>query len=423
MADLTHSASTVKVNANHLQPSGKAKPLERAVHQLLAFLIGALIPFISWRTELGGAAATFSERVAIVDVVALILIFLFILKGIKFTLSAVLYVASLLISLFIANVSAVDNSEWSQIIVSAVALFVAFGYWIVGYNIGLSRTLTRYLLSGLFFSFLIEFIIVAHDFISPVQLFPDQMLGRVRGSFRANGQLGAYAYAMAGIIFIFGLNWSRKLKFKYFSLLLGFASIFMVAAASRRSAIFSLAIWLAIYLSISVFHFKLRHFAILTLILIVVSVSLSVYSDELGNSFTTQRIVEALESMETGDNFTLRQFETAVDYLSEWFPLGVGVGRWWRNFDYTEIHNGHLSLLVEIGLAGLLTYYSLMYLPIMKNKNISPLVKYAIMSFIIASLVMMIHNRLYRDRVFMLTLGLLTNYAVAMHEPSETTAP
>lgn len=418
VADHVDASSEAKTGTGELGPSSMVTRREGTIYRFLSFLVGALLPFISWRTGIGYGAVGFQDRIAAVDVIALLFIFLLVLRGIKLTLPALLYGACLLISLFIANMLSTTNSEWSDVIVSAIALIVAYGYWVVGFNIGASKTLIKYLLAGLSFSLLIEFAIVLHDFLAPVPLFVDTMLERVRGTFRANGQLGAYGYAITGIALIVGLNWSKKLRVRFIALLMGSAAVFITIASSRRSAIISLFVWLIVYISISIFHFKFRHYVIIVLISIMVFAALSASFEEVTSSFTFQRLIQSIESLETGDNFTLSQFEAVIYYSAEWFPLGVGIGRWWNNYDIYELHNGHLALLVELGLMGFIFYYVMLLYPVALNRYIPTLIRFAIVSFIIASLVMMIHNRLHRDRTFMLTLGLLTNYTLLINSSS-----
>jgi hypothetical protein len=376
----------------------------------LAFLIGALIPLISLRTTLGTAAASFQERIAIVDILTLFLIIIFILRGIRFHLSIVLYGLSLLVSLFIANILAVTYEEWQSGIVNGIALLVALCYWVVGYNISRHKLLMHYLILGLMFGLFYEFLIVVHDYFATTQFFPDVMRGRVRGTFRANGQLGIYGYVMAGIIFTISYSWFNKTKVKFVILSLGLAAVFIVVAASRRSAMISLAIWLVAFLLLAIPSFKIHHLVAIIVCLAIGIMIFNATSDEFTVGFTWQRLVNAFETLETPNAFTFRQLQRATDNISAWFPFGMGLGRWSGNYDIHELHNAHLALLVESGLISFVVFCHLMLLPILRNRHTPSLTKYAIIGFIIASFFMMFHNTLHRDRTFMLTLGLFANY-------------
>jgi O-antigen ligase len=76
-----------------------------------------------------------------------------------------------------------------------------------------------------------------------------------------------------------------------------------------------------------------------------------------------------------------------------------------------ELHNGHLAVVVEAGVFGLLSFYWVSAQPIFRQwaGAFGPNTKVAralVLSFLVAAAVVMIHNTLHRDRNFMLFLGI-----------------
>jgi O-antigen ligase len=187
--------------------------------------------------------------------------------------------------------------------------------------------------------------------------------------------------------------------------------IFFIWAASRRSALFALALWAAIAFLLEFKRLKdLRYFAFL-MVVVVALILVMVFAIHHTDAFAVQRIIEAVGDIETGNSFIRLQWDSVVAHFSEWFPQGLGWGRG-QIVDYTqyhEIHNGHLALFVEAGLLGVLSFYAVVALSIFRPWSATPdskLVRNLVLSCIAAAMVMMVHNTLHRDRGFMLLLGI-----------------
>jgi O-antigen ligase len=87
-----------------------------------------------------------------------------------------------------------------------------------------------------------------------------------------------------------------------------------------------------------------------------------------------------------------------------------------------EIHNGHLNIAVESGLFGLLAFYALVIKALLHRWHndfgkSTRAVRILTFTFLLAGMVFMIHNRLHRDRGFMLFMGLAS--AIALAAPSD----
>src|SRR6185503_6627768 len=171
-----------------------AVPLESKTNRALAWGIGLLLGVLTVKTEYVGTPTDLFSRVAPVDFLCLaMLALLFILHRMKAPpKQAFLYGAAILVSLIPGLL--VTPGEPRHVWVGASALFMAFGYFLIGLNVGASPVLLRALLGGLCIGVLGQAVIVFHDVLAHGQWFPDPMEGRVRGTFKTNGQLGAYSF-------------------------------------------------------------------------------------------------------------------------------------------------------------------------------------------------------------------------------------
>src|SRR5690606_22530096 len=120
------------------------------------------------------------------------------------------------------------------------------------------------------------------------------------------------------------------------------------------------------------------------------------------------------------------QLDAAMAQSEDWFPFGLGIGRGQfmvipSGGAAQEIHNGHLALVVETGIMGLLAFYWMAILPVFRDWGVAgrgdkPIVRFLLITFLAASAVFALHNRLQRDRVFMIFLGMATTLHVSPDE-------
>ncbi|MCZ7545984.1 MAG: hypothetical protein M5R40_21770 [Anaerolineae bacterium] len=115
-----------------------------------------------------------------------------------------------------------------------------------------------------------------------------------------------------------------------------------------------------------------------------------------------------------------------MQHVGAWFPLGLGLGRGITVMpgEANEIHNGHLALLVEAGVFGLVTYYWLAAQPFFRKWGDSfgtdtAIVQTLVLAFLLAAAFQMIHGTLHRDRGFMLLLGLAANLCAGRSQGRE----
>jgi hypothetical protein len=383
--------------------------------QILVFCIGGLLPLISLRRGLGGAYVPLDQRIALVDLlVAFFLATMLVPKGLRIHAVGGVYGLAVLLSLSIGLLRE-SPDQFSRVITGFLAIEMAFLYWVLGHNLGRYPALLRFLFLGIVLGVAWEAIVVFHDYFSVSQWFVDEMPGRVRGTFRASGQLGAFGFSTAGLLFAIGWSLFKQRRVRSLIVLIGIVGIFFVWAASRRSALFALALWAVIACALEFRRLKdSRYFAFLGAVVVALIV-IVVFASQHSNAFAVRRITEAVSSIETGNSFIRLQWNSIVAHFSEWFPQGLGWGRGYivDYSQYHEIHNGHLALFVEGGLLGVLAFYAVVALSIFRPWSGTPdskLVHSLVLSCILAAMVMMVHNTLHRDRGFMLLLGISSQW-------------
>jgi hypothetical protein len=360
-------------------------------------------------------------RLAIVDYAAIVTLAVVILeKRIRPTVPVVLYGGALVLSLFLARLAAREegtSAEDAWIAFGTLAL--ALGYYFVGHAAAQRPSLARALLAGIAVGVCFESVVVLHDYFASSQWFPDARAGRVRGTFRASGQLGAYAFSSAGILLTLAPAWFRRNRARIAFVVAGAMAVFFVFAASRRSAIFALAAWLGIFLVLGARRVGSKAYVAALGTAVLACLALGTLRDRLSDTFFWNRVVGAVHTIQDDDNFIAHQARYMADRADEWFPFGMGVGRGLTPFfngEIYEIHNGHLAIVVELGVLGFVAFYLMVLLPVFgkwgphpATRRIRPLVA----AFLFAAMLFMIHNRLQRDRGFMLFLGMATVLSAA----------
>jgi hypothetical protein len=273
------------------------------------------------------------------------------------------------------------------------------------------------LLLGIAVGVLWEGVIVAHDYFAASDWFPSPHANRVRGTFRTTGQLGAFGFSAAGMMFVFGSQLPRPRQ-RQFAYAMGLLAVLMVVAASRRSVILTIAVWPLVYLLLAFPRRRLQK-AYLGLVALVGLVILggARFTAQIAESYAGRRLAAAAQSIEGGDSITIIQARAAVEHFAEWLPFGVGPGNSRSFLPFgLELHNAHLALVVDLGLLGLLTFYLLLWrLPLTRrapaSKGNNLVSRQALLAFLLCATVIMLHNRLHRERGFMLFLGIAAQLA------------
>lgn len=378
------------------------------------FLMGLCMPLIDFSSARHMEHGLL-QRITIVDLVTAVTVgYLLLSKPIKLYVPALVYMALAIIS-YITGV--IFTSERLSVVnestVSFVAIVMAFNYLLVGFTVGSDNQLVRTLMYGVAAGAMFENVIALHDYFLP-PWFPDTAEHRVRGTFRASGQLGSYGYSTAGLLFCMGWTYARSWRGKWLMLLAGLGAAFCVVAASRRSGMFSLGIWLAVFLVFGWRTHRARVYVIALGATVAAVLMVLLNQERLADSYLGERTLGAVESMETGEDFIFEETMATIAMADQWFPFGSGLGSGFfvaRNGLRKELHNGHLVVAVEMGLIALGSFYWLAVVALRRRwlglrAESRPTVKLLVFGFILSCMAFMGHNRLNKDRGYMLFLGL-----------------
>ncbi|HVE38699.1 MAG TPA: hypothetical protein VNM14_02345 [Planctomycetota bacterium] len=395
---------------------------DHALFRTLACLIGITLPLLTLKTSYYGTPTDLSSRVAVVDLVCIVTLALLVLRGSPpgIPWPAGVYFFGLVLSLFPALVisKGAEAYAWT----SAAAIAMAFLFYVLGLSIGESRSVMTALLAGACAVTLAESVIVFHDYFFSSQWFPDPMEGRARGTFKANGQLGAYGYCAAGMLIALG-GVPRSPRLRTLCFVSGLLAATFVFTASRRTGMICVFIWALAFAVLGVRFSQRRFYRVFVSILALLILSLAVGWTALASSFAGKRLTEGLTKLNQADGFIQTQHRNIIRTSGEWFPLGFGPGRG-RLIDesdpeHHEIHNGLLAVLVEQGVLGFVGFVAMVMVPLLRRpagrqNEESAVRRILICSFLLICFVFMFHNTLYRDRTFLLFLGMAT--AIARQE-------
>jgi hypothetical protein len=396
----------------------RALPLDTASNKVLTWAIGALLGVLTVTTDYVATPRDLFSRVAPVDFLCLAFLgMLFFHHRMKVPpLRSAVYAASIVISLIPGLL--VTGGDVSHVWTGASALFMAFGYYLIGLNVAGSPALMRSLLGGLCVGVALQSIIVAHDTVvsQAAQWFRDPMDGRVRGSFKTNGQLGAYSFCAAGLLLTYGTTMGTR-NFRRICTVLGLIATTFVFMASRRMGMLCMGLWGFLF-AFRAWRFSkekpaYKYFVGLFFCIVV---AIIVKWPDLQDTFIGERFSSAVEGATSEDGgFIGHQFHAIMNHANRWFPWGLGVGQGAEvNPEIRqEVHNGMLAVLVEMGVIGLLGFFGMMILPLTKRQwhkrsRDHEWLGLLMTTFIIISFVFIVHNTLARDRVYLLYLGIAT---------------
>ncbi len=404
-------------SARNLFSATRWRPVVDSISVLLSFAIGLTLPLICMKSAFGAVEGGIGVRMVPCDILVLLTLLVFLVaKTLRIRLSWLFYLLAIVFSMLVATVRHAYTQDALQLCaLECVALVVAGLYWVVGYNAGRSTRCFRFMLLGLVLSMFVEFVVVFHDYVfANSKWFIDRHLFRVRGTFRRNGQLGCYAFAMFGLTATFSGYYLRK---KYINILFvagALSSVFMVFASSRRTALLAVLIWalcLVVFAIAKNPKYRLHIGCAVLAIVISMAALLSCGSDRA--FFAMRRFDHFTRLLANPDSFPFMQFKVAVASFGDWFPLGLGVGAGRLLNKGTEFHNAYIALSYELGIFGVIAFFALLldslslwtnYCKVKKRQ-----ISYVIYACFLASVMFfMVHNRAHRDRSMMLFVGLFS---------------
>jgi O-antigen ligase len=392
---------------------------DRSLFRTLAFLVGVALPLLTLKTSYYGTPTDLSSRVAPVDALCLLTLGLLVLRGspARLTWPAGIYLFAIVLSLFPALVLSPGPEIFAW--TSFAALLMAFSFYVLGLSVGESRAIMTALLMGVCAVTLVESVIVFHDYFFSSQWFPDPMEGRARGTFKANGQLGAYGFCAAGMLIALG-RVPESPRLRALCLVSGLLAATFVFTASRRTGMICVFVWAAAFAVLGAGFYRRRFYRVFVALLAATIFILAVGWGTASDSFAGKRLNEGLTSLNKADGFIQVQHRNIVRTAGTWFPLGFGPGRG-SLIDVTdperhEVHNGLLAVLVEIGVLGLLGFVAMVLRPLLQRRRgrrseEQGVRRILVCSFLLICFVFMFHNTLYRDRTFLLFLGMATAIA------------
>jgi hypothetical protein len=383
---------------------------------VLAFLLGFTLPLLTLRTGYYGTPTDLSSRIVPADLVCIAAFAFLALRGAPARIPApgVLYLAALAVSLVPALLiwPGPEDFVWTTL----AGISMGFSFYVLGLSIGGSREVTTALLWGVALVTIGEFFIVVHDYFSPSQWFPDPMEGRARGTFKANGQLGAFGFCAAGLLLVLG-GVPRSARLRALCVASGLMAATFVFTASRRTGMICVFLWALAFAVLAARFIRRRFYQVFLGTFLLLLVGMGFAWGALSQTFAGQRLSEGLSTLQKADGFIRAQHEHILRTADQWFPLGFGPGRGNRidpaDPERHEIHNGLLAVLVELGLPAFLGFVGIVIQPLFHRRT-RPRTEDAevrlvlLRSFLVISFIFMFHNTLYRDRTFLLFLGLAT---------------
>jgi O-antigen ligase len=392
---------------------------DRSLRRGLAFLVGFLLPLLTLKTGYYGTPVDLASRVALVDLACVALLALVVLRGspASVPIPGALYFGAIVLSLIPALVfyPTQESLAWTAF----AALAMAFLFYVLGLWVGRSPEITSALLAGVAVVTLLEAVVVFHDYFFKSQWFPDPMEGRARGTFKANGQLGAYGFCAAGLLLSLGPALASR-RLRILCVLSGLTAATFVFTASRRTGMLCVLAWAVLFVILGVRFHERRFYRIFVALVFVAVVTMGITWGAFSESFAARRLTEGIQSLLQSDGFIQNQHRAVLRTADQWFPFGFGAGRGSRinptDVGSHEVHNGLLAVLVELGVLGFLGFVAMVLRPIWRRQGTrgtgpEALRDTVVLSVILISIVFMFHNTLYRDRTFLLFLGMATAIA------------
>ncbi|MBI4566661.1 MAG: hypothetical protein HY716_18440 [Planctomycetes bacterium] len=408
-------------------PRAVESSLDTRTNRAFALAIGLLLVVLTLTTQYIGTPIDLLSRIVPVDLVCVAFLAVLLLRHRMAAPSwpGILYAAAVVLALIPAFT--VTPGPASEVWLQFAGVLMAFGFYLAGLNLGACPTLLRWLLAGTCAAVLMETVVVVHDSFSASMWFPDPMEGRVRGTFKTNGQLGTFGFCAGGLLVTFGTTVGGPRLGAICTATAALAASF-IFFSSRRTGMFCVFLWGALF-AILAWRFAKRPFyklflgGFLSLLLLV-----GIFWPRIEASFVGRRVSDALSSLGSREGFILDQLHDCLRTADQWFPFGFGIGRGYRvdPRDGYEVHNGWLAVLVELGVLGLVGYAAIVAQPLLRRRwhTRSPdhaLLGVLLTTFLLTSCVFMFHNTLYRDRTFLLFLGVAT--AISQRESDPWSAP
>lgn len=390
------------------------------------FLWGATLPFVSFTSEKVSTGGALSARFTVSDFFGVLAIVLSLPAGKWLRPSAffpTLTSGGVLLSAAAASFFAVLFSSTAEPLTGIVMpwLIMAFLLLLSARGTVLLRGERDIILlmTCVAAGACIESFIVGHDLLSRLwggaMWFRDPMDLRLRGTFRASGQLAQYGFVVGSVLFA-AAAWpggGRARTRLWWSVTAVFLMLYPVFT-TRRSGIGAFAVLLVVWIVLSQLYGSPGAKKAMP-VLIPAGLILFLYLGQAEyRSFLIGRVAAAQERVAPGEGFLVQQIKDASDSIARnpWFGVGWGLSKG-ESRTSNEMHSTYLAVLVDAGLVGsiafgvfILNLLATSWKLILLTKR-TPYFELALRFFavLVAQLAFWIHNRGLRDRGFFLFLA------------------
>lgn len=408
-----------------------AAPAAGPITKFLAFMLGVTLPLITLDQNVTSTSGALSDRVVLADFMAMgFLILCGMRTRLQFRSTTVLYLGALLYAFLVALLRHSDSETFIEASKALIAIGFAVAFVVAGATAAMSEKLLYWLTIGCLVGLFGEMIIAAHDYLRPSSpWFVDAMERRVRGTFKKSGQLASYGFSAVVLLGVVCKQLSNR-KLLGTCIAAGvLAGCFIIVASTRRSALVGILAMMVTFLVIGTRFANSRLYQLSVASVVAGGLFLVWNLAGLSDSFVMQRYTSAFSNLESSDNWLMVEVHNALDTADAWFPFGIGLGQGFRigATGEHEIHNGHLAMMVEGGLPLYFCTLALMLYPAWisfktlasPKSDVSAAILVAVF---VGAVVFMGHNRVYRDRAFMVAAGVGTVAAIRFAASTRATS-
>lgn len=397
------------------------------------YLWGALLPFVSFSDEKMSAAKDLSARFTAADFFGFLLILLSLPAGRLLRPNSFFPALSAGALLFVAAAAsffAVLMSSTGQALTGIVSPWL-----ILAFLVAISARATvllrnerdiAILMSCVAIGACVESFIVGHDLLfrlwGGTMWFRDPMDLRLRGTFRASGQLAQYGFVVGAVLFA-AAAWpgANRARTRLWWSVTGVFLMLYPVFTTRRSGIGAFVVLMVVWIVLSQTYGSPGLRKALP-VLLPASLILCVYLAQAEyRGFLVGRVVSAQQRLAPGEGFLVEQVNDAWESIARNPVLGVGWGlSKSESASRNEMHSTYLAVLVDTGLVGVVAFgafiLSLLFeawkLVLVTRRTPYFELALRLFSVLIAQMVFWVHNRGLRDRGFFLFLAV---FAASAH--------
>lgn len=268
----------------------------------------------------------------------------------------------------------------------------------------------------------VESIIVSHDLLARLwgggMWFRDPMDMRMRGTFRASGQLAQYGFVVGSVLFALAA-WpgTKRAGTRLWWSVTGVFLMLYPVFTTRRSGIGAFAILVAVWIALSQFYGSPGVRKAFPVLLPAALVLFGYLGQAEYRTFLLGRVASAQQRVAPGEGFLVQQIADAAESIGRNPVFGVGWGLS-RSESRTsnEMHSTYLAVLVDAGLVGVVAFGAFILSLLLMSWRLVLLTKRTsyfelslrFFAVLAAQLVFWIHNRGLRDRGFFLFLAVFS---------------